>query len=202
MLMSGEAFAVPAYPRPIAIKQPDGSVITIVLKGDEHLKWAQTIDGYTVLRNNNGVYEYAVKDSNGDLVLSGKVARDVASRSDSEVGFLAKTPKKLYYSKPQLSLSKSIQKIQVAELKRAFPKKGERKLLCLLIGFKDCLFSKTQADFETLFNQAGYSIDGASGSVKDFYKENSYDQFILSTTVAGPYVAANNMSYYGSNDAE
>jgi hypothetical protein len=52
------ALGVMAYPYPVEITQPDGTKITIVLKGDEHLKWAETIDGYSILRNSKGIYEY------------------------------------------------------------------------------------------------------------------------------------------------
>ena len=45
------AFGVIAYPYPVEITQRDGSKITIILKGDEHVKWAETVDGYTILRN-------------------------------------------------------------------------------------------------------------------------------------------------------
>jgi hypothetical protein len=54
--------AVPAYPYPVKITQSDGSVITIVLKGDERVKWAESADGYTLLRNSKGVFEFAMLD--------------------------------------------------------------------------------------------------------------------------------------------
>eukprot|EP00825_Cyclidium_porcatum_P024377 TRINITY_DN26811_c0_g1_i1.p2 TRINITY_DN26811_c0_g1~~TRINITY_DN26811_c0_g1_i1.p2 ORF type:complete len:151 (-),score=20.99 TRINITY_DN26811_c0_g1_i1:47-499(-) len=84
---------------------------------------------------------------------------------------------------------------------KSFPTTGSRKLVCILIGFTDKAFTKTKLDFENLYNQVGYTVDGATGSVSDFYKENSYNQLNLSVTVAGPYTAANNMAYYGANDA-
>ncbi len=37
-------------------------------------------------------------------------------------------------------------------------------------------------------------------SVKDYYLENSYNQFNLTVDVAGPFTASNNMAYYGAND--
>jgi hypothetical protein len=46
-----KAAAVPAYPKPIEYRQPDGTVVTMQLKGDEKVRWAETIDGYTLLRN-------------------------------------------------------------------------------------------------------------------------------------------------------
>ena len=96
---------------------------------------------------------------------------------------------------------KSIWDIKSTEGQKAFPTTGNRKLICILIGFKDKAFTKTKTDFDNLFNQVGYNAGGATGSVKDFYLENSYNQFNLTVDVAGPYTASQNMSYYGANDA-
>jgi hypothetical protein len=53
-------FGVIAYPYPLEITQPDSTKITIILKGDEHVKWAETTDGYAILRNSKGIYEYSI----------------------------------------------------------------------------------------------------------------------------------------------
>ena len=58
-------FSSPAYPRKIKFTQPDGSTITITLKGDERSKWAVTADGYTLLSNSKGYFEYAINDERG-----------------------------------------------------------------------------------------------------------------------------------------
>ncbi len=98
-------------------------------------------------------------------------------------------------------MMKSIWDIKSAEAQKAFPTTGNRKLICILMGFKDKAFTKTQSDFNNLFNQVGYSTGGATGSVKDYYLENSWGQFNLTVDVFGPYTASQNMSYYGANDA-
>ncbi len=195
------ALAVIAYPYPIQFKQPDGTTISILLQGDEKVKWAQTPDGYTIMFNQQGAYEYAMLNATGDMVPSGIVVRDLSSRKSTDNDFLNKIPKGLYYSKSQVSMMKSIWEIKEKEATKAFPTTGNRKLVCILMSYKDKAFIKTQTDFNNLFNQVGYTTGGATGSVKDFYNENSYNQFNLTVTVAGPYTAANNMSYYGANDA-
>ena len=195
------SFGIPAYPFPVVIVQPDGTKITIILKGDEHVKWAQTIDGYSILRNSRGIYEYATLDTDNDMIISGIQAKNESERGPSEAEFLNKNRKGLVYSKSQVGLMKSISRIHLKSAQKAFPTSGSRKLVCILIGFTDKAFTKTKADFENLFNQAGYTTDGATGSVYDYYKENSYNQLNLSVTVAGPYVAAHNMAYYGANNA-
>ncbi len=53
------ASAAPAYPYPVSYQLPDGSELTIQLKGDEWLHWAVSEDGFTVLFNDDGFLEYA-----------------------------------------------------------------------------------------------------------------------------------------------
>ena len=191
----------PAYPKRIKFAQPDGSTITITLKGDERTKWAITPDGYTLLSNSEGYFEYAIADSRGYMVPSGVKAKDVEKRTSEDKEILAKTKKGLFYSIEQQQMLKSIYAIKAKEARKSFPTTGNRKLVCILMGFKDKAFTKTQSDFDNLFNQINYTANGATGSVKDYYLENSYDQFNLTVTVAGPYTADNNMSYYGGNDS-
>jgi M6 family metalloprotease-like protein len=195
--------AAPAFPYPVQVTQPDGSVVTVIMRGDENAKWAQTTDGYTLLYNAKGIFEYAITDKQGDAVPSGIAFSDVNRRTQQEMDLLKSLPKGITFSQSQFDMLRSIQQIKNEEAIRqvAFPTTGNRKLVCILMGFKDKPFSKTQTDFNNLFNQVNYSTGGATGSVKDYYLQNSYGQFNLTVTVAGPYTAANNMSYYGGNDA-
>ncbi len=195
------AFGVPAYPFPVEIIQPDGTRIVVIQKGDEHVKWAQTLDGYSIMRNSKGVFEYSTLSSANDMIPSGIQAKNQSERSSSDLQFLSKTRKGLVYSKSQVGMMKSIKSLSLKSTQKAFPTSGSRKLICILIGFTDKTFTKTKADFENLFNQAGYAEDGATGSIYDYYKENSYGQLNLAVTVAGPFLAAHNMAYYGANDA-
>ncbi|HUX54141.1 MAG TPA: M6 family metalloprotease domain-containing protein [Williamwhitmania sp.] len=201
-IMGNPTAASPAYPNPVKVTQPDGTTVTVILKGDEFAKWAQTLDGYTLLYNSRGVYEYAVLDSKGDIVPSGVKVSEQSRRTAAEAQLLSTTPKGLFFSRSQLDAIRSIRQMRDREnAQRTFPTTGSRKLVCILMGYKDKAFTKTQSDMNNLFNQVGYSANGATGSVKDFYTENSWNQFNLTVTVAGPFTAANNMSYYGANDA-
>lgn len=207
LLFAGSMFnqtsAVPAYPKPIKFTQADGTTVTLIMRGDEHSKWAQTTDGYTLLYNAKGEFEYAVVDNKGDAVPSGVRASDVARRKSNETALLQNTRKGITFSESQVSMIKQIKQMRAQQnaQQRAFPTTGARKLVCILMGYKDKAFTKTQADINNLFNQVGYSAGGATGSVKDYYNENSWNQFNLTVTVAGPFTASQNMSYYGANDA-
>lgn len=224
LLHSFQSAAVSAYPYPFTYKQPDGTQVTITLKGDERAHWAETTDGYKLLNNGKNGWEYAVLNKDGDLQCSGKLAREENKRSVADKALLSKTSKNIRFSQKQVSFLKSIwearhntentstssiQKsigttststIQKSSgISKVFSPVGTRKLVMILIGFTDQAFTKTKADFEALMNQVGYNLNGAAGSVKDYFLETSYNQFNINTTVAGPYTAAYEMAYYGKN---
>ncbi|MGD2034591.1 MAG: M6 family metalloprotease domain-containing protein [Bacteroidales bacterium] len=192
--------AMPAYPYPVTYTQPDGSKIDIILRGDERIKWAVTSDGYTVLSNKKGFFEYAKLTQDGDMVPSGVIARDPGTRSAPEKAFLSSVKKELTYSSTQVFKQKVAWENKSAVKEKSFPKTGSHKLLCILVEFTDHTFSKSQNDFYNLFNQTDYSEDGATGSVKDYYAEASYGKLDLTVDVAGPYTAVHNRLYYGEND--
>ena len=93
---------VPAYNKPIEYKQPDGTTLTIQLQGDEFVHWAETLDGFTVLQNENGFYVYAYSEGN-ELKLSSVVAHNQNSRSPQEFTFIKNLQKGLRFSKKQIN---------------------------------------------------------------------------------------------------
>jgi M6 family metalloprotease-like protein len=219
-----EAVAVPADPTPIVYKQPDGSVITIRLKGDEKLSWAETPDGYTLLNNGKGGWEYAIKDKSGNIKISGVLAHKEGQRTTKELRLLKILEKKIRFSKAQTNRLKKTweSKYRSCELEgtgaffktgkkktlnndglkstEVFTPSGQKKLLMILIQYPDVPFTKTQADFSGLMNTEGYTGNGAHGSVRDYFLETSYGQFDLTTTVAPHiYTASHNMAYYGAD---
>jgi len=101
-LLGQQLFAAPAYPQLVDYQLPDGTTITIQLMGDEKVKWAETPDGYSILLNQEGFYEYAVLNSDGDMVLSGVRANNVDERSSEENTYLSGIEKNLQFSESQI----------------------------------------------------------------------------------------------------
>ena len=48
--------AVPALPYPVKITQPDGTQITVILRGDERSHYRTTTDGYPIIKNEKGIF--------------------------------------------------------------------------------------------------------------------------------------------------
>ena len=194
--------AVPAYPSLIQQTQSDGTTINYYLHGDEHFSYARTTDGYTILRNEHGDYVYMIRDSKGDLVQSSIIAHNSNERTMIEKAFVTTLDTKMFFSNDQMELIAQIVNVfrNEKDKTRAFPTTGNRKLICILMQFPDKTMIKNQGDFDALFNTVGYNIGSAIGSVKDYYLENSYNQFNLTVDIAGPYTSQHDMSTYGGEN--
>ena len=51
LALPGSASAVPASPHAVTVWQPDGSLVELWMRGDEHANWAEDDEGFTVLRD-------------------------------------------------------------------------------------------------------------------------------------------------------
>ncbi|MDR0681329.1 MAG: M6 family metalloprotease domain-containing protein [Dysgonamonadaceae bacterium] len=200
--------AVPAYPYPVQYPLPDGTVITIILKGDEWVNWATSSDGYSLLLNKNGFYEYAVKEATEDLVLSGVRFHDEKDRTPAEVSFLKKVQKDLRYSdKQKTNRIQKLRKTEQSTLKKNVstnqaPKAvtGNVRAPLILVGFQGKSFTKPKEEFEPLMNQIGYTAGGTiTGSLRDYFTASSYEQMDFQVDIFGPYTLSHDISYYDFN---
>ncbi len=215
-----KSHAAPAYPGIIKYTQPDGSEISILLKGDERVHWAETTDGYTLLSNGKNGWEYAYADTKGDLKVSGVLAREINKRTPNELKLLRGLSINSRFSTKQVNLLKSVWETKYGSEKligaspffqressipttdgrrKVFSPTGNKKLILILIEYTDVKFTKTRQDFVDLMNTQNYNLNGAEGSVRDYFNEISYGQFNLQTDVAPQiYTANNSMAYYGA----
>lgn len=102
LLAFASLVAVPAKQTPITITQPDGRLLTYILRGDEVVSWCESMDGYTLLANSEGVLCYAMTDKDKNLVSSGVVACNSEERNVQDLLFLKSIDKKLFYSEQQM----------------------------------------------------------------------------------------------------
>lgn len=186
--------SVPSYPHKVRIAVVNGYA-DIFLHGDEHFKYGETEDGYTILPVADG-WKYAMKNEQGNIVASNIFVTSYDSMDEKTKRFLQQIPKGIM---PEMEINKS---------RRAFAQttKGElvvgtRKALVILMQFQDVKLKKDKSDFDRLFNEENYKEDGAIGSVYDYYKWASYGQLDLKCDIVGPYTAEHMMAYYGGNSS-
>ncbi|MDR1783810.1 MAG: M6 family metalloprotease domain-containing protein [Dysgonamonadaceae bacterium] len=197
--------AVPADPHPVKMKQPNGEEITVIVRGDENFRLMTSDDGYTLMYDNNKYLVYATTNKDGDLIPSSIVAKDQQFRSNSVNAELQNIPKGLTYSQNQRNSIRQLEKIK----RNIFQSRKNQnfrnsnatniKAICALVQFPDKSFEKTKDDFNALFNQVGYNINGSTGSVKDYFAETSYNQLNMDFTIVGPITLSKSSDYYGAN---
>ena len=188
--------AVPAHPGMIQVRQPDGSYLTLRLIGDEWCHFHTTLDGYSVVKSNQGFYVYAEK-KNGQLIPTSHVAHNVAERSADELAFLTGVKK---YQAPQMTAAKTALKarLEIAGAQRRAQRRAATydyskfKGLVVLVQFNDKEFSRPDIkDIVTdMVNKKDYTgFDGMemTGSVRDYFSDNSDGKFQPQFDVVGPY---------------
>ena len=168
------AHAVPAYRGLIRHTQPDGSVIMIRVHGDEFCHWVTDASGQVLEMGADGYYRPASSAS-----LSSRRAAAQIRRAEANA-----------------RRRSSPAKAGIAS--------GTKHFLVILVQFSDVKFadeSTAQQDFTNLLNQQGYSVNGGTGSARDFYYDNSHGAFTPIFDVYGPVTLDNNRAYYGGNDS-
>jgi len=208
------AQAIPADPVPVQVAQPDGSMLTVVLHGDEFIHYTTTLDGYTVMKNAAGYYTYARLDGNR-LVAGDCVAHDAAHRTSADLAALATIPKGLV----------SEQQVQTGTRKMNRRNSAMRRVgadgmmdydrfrgLIILVNFNDKEFSMSNPgsfydDMVNTHNFNGYSLNGRyvrmTGSVRDYFYDNSNHIFDPAFDVVGPVNVNYSCKYpNGTNNAD
>jgi len=175
MLMSVTIWAVPAKPGVKKIVTlADGSVVELTLKGDEHFSY------YT--------------DAKGQpcLVVDGRL--QLMSREDVSKQWSARKQERLRFVK-ELQANRAARRVGDATETTT----GTHKGLVILVQYKDKSFvtKNPQQAFYDFFNAEGYNNAGMSGSVRDYFKAQSYNQLTIDFDVYGPYTLKNDMAYYG-----
>lgn len=176
------------------INQPDGSKITLRALGNEAIHYLETEDGFTVLKNNDGYFEYAKTDEAGNLVNSGIIARDGQQMKANVL------PNLRYSTAQQNMLMQLHQQLEPQEaLNKAagpypFPSTGNRKILVVLVEYPDLKATIAKENFELLLNQPNYN---GTGSFRDFFLATSSGKLDLECIVYGWVMADSGYLYYG-----
>jgi M6 family metalloprotease-like protein len=196
-------WGAPAIKSPIQTKLPDNTTLTVFLHGDEFFNYSSTEDGYAIVKNKHGFYEYAFGNEEGHFVASGVKSHDLTMRSKSEEQFLSSFPKGLPTTSQKLmqeNRTKRLAEFRSSMATQAFPTIGNMKALVLLVEYQDVRFVYSNERMDRFFNQTGYSDDNVGGSAKDFFRSSSFDQYQPEFVVVGPITLPNNRAYYGGEN--
>lgn len=210
-----QAYAIKAYPHPIRVVQPDGSTLMVRLHGDEAAHYATTLDGFMLDKDSKGFYCYVDYDfSSGKKTLTAQRAHNANERMADENALLGglKNARTVWQDitlrqgrrvmQPYTPLDKGTvcPKTSARLQGKSMADAMESQYLVILVNFTDSTFRFENADFKAWLNERGYAENGASGSVKDYYRDNSSGLFVPNFQVTGPYTLAHPTAYYAAND--
>lgn len=216
LLLAGSLFAVPAKRFTVKVKQADGTTVSLQLVGDESFHYYRTLDGVPVAQRTDGTYCYAAL-RDGKLALTERVAHDASERTADETLFIEQNAAKAgdlqKISAENVRLRNERRAARVSARKATAQSAaqrvgqltdvatGDRKGLVILVNFKDKKMNAahTREVFDDMMNKEGYTGNGNSGSVHDYFYKQSYGKFNLTFDVVGPVTVSRNMSYYGTN---
>ena len=197
-------FALPARSIPETVTQPDGTVVTVRVVGDEFYHYQMTADGIPVVRDADGFYRYAELAPDGTAVAGQVIARDAHLRTASDKVYLEQlAARKVSQGMVAQRQLKRQQKLRSVARRTTQATTGDDVHgLVLLVEFSDKKFDPTNTleDFKEMMNKEGYDYQGAIGSARDYFIAQSDGQFRPTFDVVGPITLDRAMAYYGGND--
>ena len=177
MLVTVTMMAVPAKPglkKKVTLK--DGTTVELSLRGDEHFSFYTDANNQPCLLN-DGKLKMLTNEEVSEMWTANKKQR--IEKAGQEM--LRRAARRA--GKPSSTNT------------------GTQRGLVILVEFKDVKFvtENPQPTFQRFFNEVGYNEDGMAGSVKDYFKKQSYNQLTIDFDVVGPFTTANDMEYYGAH---
>lgn len=197
LLVSVQALAVPARKGIVQVPQPDGTLLSLKLIGDEYYHFNTTADDYTIMLNEAGAYVYAQRDGL-TLVPTQVLAHDAGSRNAQELALLANTPKLLVdeTSVAQAHVRRAKRDVDMSN----FDFENFRGLV-ILIDFSDKQFASenpqefytqmfSSENFTSYYDPVTQRNVNCPGSVHDYFRDQSNGAFCPPFDVYGPYRAS------------
>ena len=192
---------VPPAPYEVPVEQPDGTALRIIARGNQFQHWAETVDGYTVIKNQAGFYEYATEQG-GVVRSTGVLAQDQQQRSLPEQREILSLKKHI---RPTLSAEQIQQaRQQLSPFRNArtqatasMPSQGKIKVLAICIDYPDYPATYQTSDMLGLLNGPS-----SKPTFRQYYLENSYGKLDISVDVVGWVRAGNGYEHYGYNGGQ
>ena len=210
-------WAAKAQSIPVLVKQADGTTITVILQGDEHINWYIALDGTLLVQGSDNNYYVGRVANNGHLMATKQLAHEPAFRSQTERSLIQKQDKERFYSYVRNVAAQSENAYNESPRTRIsigassdgaayFPHTGSPKALVILAEFADTLFTiqNTKQVFtnylmnEGHFTETAYRQNGNYKGVRGYFKDCSYGKFTPTFDVVGPVKLPKPQTVYGA----
>ena len=199
--------ARPSRPGNVTFVQPDGTTFIGKCIGDEFMKVRMTLEGHSIIKDNDGWWCYENYDSDGAGYSTGHRV------GTSAPSYILAGSRQIPYSQMQARSQSRRSVLQDPEtepfLRRInataeqMTKSGDVPVkhgLVILAQYKDIPFQYEKSNFVDLLTKQGYNTNGATGSAKEYFDTQFEGLVEFSFDVSEIVTLPSNRAYYGGND--
>lgn len=182
LMSATELFAAPYNGNIKQFKQPDGTVVDVKLFGTEFYMRAESVDGYTLIRDKQTKWIcYAILNADStELVSTGVVYHGVAMVDSPVKGGLFLSKHTDIKEKARATIIAKKRKLSGADKAQQsitktppHPLVGSIRGLCVVVDFSDEPGTLPMSEFENFCNNLTYSNYGNNGSLRKLYFDYS-----------------------------
>ena len=180
--------ALPPMPGKVKFTQPDGTTILLEVHGNAHVHWYSDESGRRMEKDKDGFWRPVLWEGNWN---NGSSRRNFVSLNDDEDDDYDDDDDEDEDEDEDEGEEEEYEPITT----------GVRHFPVVLVNFTDVKYvlDDPAARISDMLNRPGYGYNGATGSVRDYYYENSGGVFEPVFDVYGPYDLQHNMAYYGED---
>lgn len=201
------AYGAKAIHEPFIVNQPDGTRLTVVLRGDEYFHWYATTDG-VLLYPTDQHFVIADVQANGTLQPTRHIAHNSPARSSEEIAVAIKQNRQAFYQLAEKRLRQLARRREPLGQGTYFPHTGRPKAILILVEYQDVKFTvrDPKKSFNLMFNSMetledlGNREDRNLGSVSRYFYDMSFGTYQPEFEVYGPVTVPNDMKYYGGSN--
>lgn len=198
ILASPVSRAIKASPEPFEYTLDDGTRVMLTLHGDEYAHYYTDATGAILTEAMDGQLHYATLGTDGTLVAMAECYHPLSAAPWQDREALVNA-----FNRNEERSRVQQRKVAPESSRLSFPTKGSPHVAVVLVEFSNNSFTidDPQGTYDRMFNSPGFNEYSATGSVIDYYTENSDGQFTPIFDILGPVKLANPIAYYGGNNA-
>ena len=194
LMWSSHAAAVAVWGQELEARQSDGTILKILVWGDEYYRTLESLDGYTLINDPlSGDLCYARLGTSGDRLEStgiraeraapAALGRHLRLRTETVAALVADL-------RESAEAEAQAQLLRLGKTTLALPSSGNVQGICLLVDFSDSPATVPTASMDQYCNLVGYTGNGSNGSVRDYFYDVSDGALTYTNYVPAHYYRA------------
>lgn len=209
IIISVSGLSRPAQKGVLTLVQPDGSSFQALFRGDEFIRIKTTVAGNAIMQDSDGWWCYAVYDSDGTKSVTGfRVGEECPSSIMADSRHIPYQTLARLASENRVSHGEEtplIERIRQRKgiMTRTDGNEGEEVVvkhgIVILAQFANLSFKHEKGDFESMLNQNGYSVGGATGCAREYFDSQFHGAVQFRFDVSDIVTLSHDLAYYGEN---